>query len=109
MTGCSAAAGCTAGSGPRPSRSGTGCGRRHRARRDHRGRGALTDAAFALDGIERVEIHCDEANLRSAAVPRRLGYTLAEIRNKPPAGPPSGAGRWCGSGAGRRTTSRDDT
>jgi RimJ/RimL family protein N-acetyltransferase len=49
--------------------------------------GALTDAAFALDGIELVEIHCDEANVRSAAVPRRLGYTLAELRDKPPATP----------------------
>ena len=49
--------------------------------------GALTDAAFALDGIERVEIHCDEANVRSAAVPRRLGYTLAELRDRPPAAP----------------------
>jgi RimJ/RimL family protein N-acetyltransferase len=49
--------------------------------------GALTDAAFALDGIEQVEIHCDEANVRSAAVPRRLGYTLAEMRDKPPATP----------------------
>ena len=34
-----------------------------------------------------VEIHCDEANVRSAAVPRRLGYTLAELRDKPPATP----------------------
>jgi RimJ/RimL family protein N-acetyltransferase len=48
---------------------------------------ALTDAAFDLDGIERVEIHCDEANVRSAAVPRRLGYSLAELRDKPPAAP----------------------
>ena len=49
--------------------------------------GALTDAAFALDGIERVEIHCDEANVRSAAVPPRLGYTLTAIREKPPVAP----------------------
>ncbi len=49
--------------------------------------GALTDAGFALDGIERVEIHCDEGNTRSAAVARRLGYTLAEIRDKPPQAP----------------------
>lgn len=42
---------------------------------------ALTDAAFALPGIERVEIHCDEANVRSAAVPRRLGYALVELRD----------------------------
>jgi RimJ/RimL family protein N-acetyltransferase len=40
---------------------------------------ALTDAALALPGIERVEIHCDEANTRSAAIPRRLGYTLDRI------------------------------
>ena len=40
---------------------------------------ALTDAALALPGIERVEIHCDEANQRSAAVPRRLGYRLDRI------------------------------
>jgi RimJ/RimL family protein N-acetyltransferase len=41
--------------------------------------GALTDAALAVDGITRVEIHCDEANVRSAAVPRRLGYRLDRI------------------------------
>ena len=36
----------------------------------------LTAAAFALPGIERVEIHHDRANLASGAVPARLGYTL---------------------------------
>jgi RimJ/RimL family protein N-acetyltransferase len=36
--------------------------------------GALTAAAFAIDGITRVEIRCDAANRRSAAVARRLGY-----------------------------------
>jgi RimJ/RimL family protein N-acetyltransferase len=35
---------------------------------------ALTDAAFAHLGVERVEIHMDRANERSVAVPRRLGY-----------------------------------
>jgi RimJ/RimL family protein N-acetyltransferase len=40
---------------------------------------ALTDAGLALDGIGHMEIHCDEANLRSAAVPRRLGYRLDRI------------------------------
>jgi RimJ/RimL family protein N-acetyltransferase len=35
---------------------------------------ALTAAAFGLDDVERVEIHCDEANERSAAIPRRLGF-----------------------------------
>lgn len=50
---------------------------------DHVGRGyatelssALTSAAFTLPGIERVEIHHDARNVRSAAVPRRLGYDL---------------------------------
>jgi RimJ/RimL family protein N-acetyltransferase len=38
---------------------------------------ALTAAALDLPGIGRVEIHCDAANVRSAAVPRRLGYELA--------------------------------
>lgn len=40
---------------------------------------ALTDVALAIDGVTRVEIHCDEANARSAAVPRRLGYRLDRI------------------------------
>ncbi|HSO95431.1 MAG TPA: GNAT family N-acetyltransferase [Acidimicrobiia bacterium] len=39
----------------------------------------LTDTALSLDGIDRVEIHCDEANVRSAGVPRRLGYRLDRI------------------------------
>lgn len=34
----------------------------------------LTDAAFAIPGIDRVEIHHDRANLASAGIPRRLGY-----------------------------------
>jgi RimJ/RimL family protein N-acetyltransferase len=35
---------------------------------------ALTRVAFEVDGVDRVEIHCDPANVRSAAVPRKLGY-----------------------------------
>ncbi|MCX4091500.1 GNAT family N-acetyltransferase [Nocardia sp. alder85J] len=53
---------------------------------DHTGRGvitrsaaALTAVAFALPGVDRVEIHCDAANLRSAAVARRLGYRLDRL------------------------------
>ena len=49
----------------------------------HTGRGyaraaarALTEAASSFGGIARVEIHCDEANLASQAVPRGLGYHL---------------------------------
>jgi len=36
---------------------------------------ALTDAALALPGIDRVEIVHDEANIASGGVPRRLGFT----------------------------------
>ncbi len=39
---------------------------------------ALTTAAFALPNNERVEIHHDRANTASAAVSRRLGYTLTD-------------------------------
>ena len=39
----------------------------------------LTELALSLPGIELAEIHCDEANLRSAAVPQRLGYRLEKI------------------------------
>ncbi|MDQ3035147.1 MAG: GNAT family N-acetyltransferase [Myxococcota bacterium] len=48
----------------------------------HEGRGLITEAAGALTrvaievhGLDRVEIHCDPRNVRSAAVPERLGYT----------------------------------
>lgn len=37
---------------------------------------ALTKVAFEVDRVSRVEIHCDARNVRSAAVPRKLGYTL---------------------------------
>jgi RimJ/RimL family protein N-acetyltransferase len=50
--------------------------------RRHEGRGLVTEAAGALTRLaieilrlDRVEIHCDPENTRSAAVPRRLGYT----------------------------------
>jgi RimJ/RimL family protein N-acetyltransferase len=35
---------------------------------------ALTRVAFEVDGVERVEIHCDPGNVYSAAIPRKLGY-----------------------------------
>ena len=55
--------------------------------------GALTDAAFASPlGIERVEIHMDEANAASVAVPRKLGYSLA-LDNDPKAVAPGHTGR----------------
>jgi RimJ/RimL family protein N-acetyltransferase len=48
---------------------------------------ALTEAAFLLAGVQRVEIHCDAANVRSAAVPPRLGYELLRIDERVPAAP----------------------
>ena len=35
---------------------------------------ALTRVGFEIDRLEWIEIHCEPANVRSAAVPRRLGY-----------------------------------
>ena len=77
----SAGAACTTGSapdGPRdrllaasPTRRGAASSRPRRAR--------SPTPALAIDGVTRVEIHCDEANVRSAAVARRLGYRLDRI------------------------------
>jgi RimJ/RimL family protein N-acetyltransferase len=35
---------------------------------------ALTKVAFEINHVNRVEIHCDPNNLRSAKVPKKLGY-----------------------------------
>ncbi len=51
------------------------------------GAGALTEAAFALPGTHRVEIHCDEANTTSAGVPERLGYRLDRVDPHAPLAP----------------------
>ena len=40
---------------------------------------ALTPVALELSATRRVEIHCDEANAASAAIPRKLGYLLDRI------------------------------
>jgi RimJ/RimL family protein N-acetyltransferase len=52
-----------------------------------RAAGALTDVALATDGVSRVYICCDEANTRSAAIPRRLGFTLTEVVGRAPEAP----------------------
>jgi len=36
---------------------------------------ALTRVGFEIHDLRRVEIHCDPKNVRSAAVPRKLGFT----------------------------------
>jgi RimJ/RimL family protein N-acetyltransferase len=45
--------------------------------------GALTRVAFEVDSVRRVEIHCDPRNVRSAAVPRKLGFVYeATLRQR---------------------------
>ena len=36
---------------------------------------ALIKVAFEIIKIHRIEIHCDPANIASASVPRKLGFT----------------------------------
>ncbi|HVJ95718.1 MAG TPA: GNAT family N-acetyltransferase, partial [Acidimicrobiia bacterium] len=48
---------------------------------------ALTDLARATPGVDLVIIWCDEANVRSAAIPQRLGYTLRRTESRPPEAP----------------------
>ena len=48
---------------------------------------AVTAVALALPGVRRVEIHCDEANTASAAIPRKLGYRLDRIETRKPEAP----------------------
>lgn len=48
---------------------------------------ALVKAAFEILKVNRVEIHCDPQNVRSAAVPKKLGFQLeatlrGRMRNK---------------------------
>ena len=61
---------------------------------DHLGRGyaseiaaTLTTAAFAVPGIELVEVHHDEANTRSRALPERLGFVYVGSKPDPPVAP----------------------
>jgi RimJ/RimL family protein N-acetyltransferase len=59
-------------------------------RTSYTGQGYMTEAVariteFAFDtlGAKRVEIHCDALNERSAAIPRRLNFTLeGRLRNE---------------------------
>ena len=47
---------------------------------------ALVGAAFALPGVTYLEIHHDEANRASGAVPRRLGFTVVSREPDPARG-----------------------
>ena len=70
-------------------------------RRDHTGRGfatiatrALTDHAFTINGIDRVEIHHDAANPKSGAIPARLGFRhLRDEEREPQAAAETGVMR----------------
>jgi RimJ/RimL family protein N-acetyltransferase len=46
-----------------------------------------TSLAVALPGIRQVEIQCDEANVASAAIPRKLGYRLDRTEPHEPEAP----------------------
>jgi len=48
---------------------------------------ALSDAGRRLEGVDRMIIVCDEANVRSAAIPKRLGYTRERVEQRPPEAP----------------------
>ena len=48
---------------------------------------ALTDATHDLPGIRAIRIEHDYANVRSSAVPRRIGYRLVAVRTRPPEAP----------------------
>jgi len=46
---------------------------------------ALTRAAFEIERVKRVEIHCDPQNVHSAAIPKKLGYLCeATLRGRLP-------------------------
>jgi RimJ/RimL family protein N-acetyltransferase len=44
---------------------------------------ALTEQAFSVPSIDRVEMHIDARNLASARIPARLGFRLAELVQRP--------------------------
>lgn len=45
---------------------------------------ALAEVAASYDEVDEVAIYCDEGNVRSAAVPRRLGFTLVGVEEREP-------------------------
>jgi len=43
---------------------------------------ALVEAAFTVDGIDRVEVHHEPRNVRSGRVPEALGFTFESLRRR---------------------------
>jgi RimJ/RimL family protein N-acetyltransferase len=68
---------------------------------------ALTEVALRLPGVARVEIHCDEANVASSAIPRKLGYRLDRVASYPSEAPGESGRRqiWVRVPAGPETSS----
>jgi RimJ/RimL family protein N-acetyltransferase len=67
---------------------------------------AMTDAGFAVQGIDTMEILCDVANHASAGIPRKLGYRLTDTIEHEAAAPAETGKRfvwtvsreeWCGA------------
>ena len=52
---------------------------------------ALTGVAFETMHMQRVEVRCDPNNAPSAAIPRRLGFTLREVLKLDPGSDEHGA------------------
>jgi RimJ/RimL family protein N-acetyltransferase len=48
---------------------------------------ALTDLALRMRGVKRALVYTDEANVRSAAIPKRLGYALLKVEVNAPTAP----------------------
>lgn len=48
---------------------------------------ALTKVAFYVNKVDRVEIHCNPANVRSATIPRKLGFLQEALLRRRAVGP----------------------
>ena len=68
-------------------------GRQTRRRIATRSAALVTQAAFGMRAIERVEIHHDEANVASGGVPAALGFKRVGTFPRTPAGAPAETGR----------------
>jgi RimJ/RimL family protein N-acetyltransferase len=68
---------------------------------------AVTSMAETLPGVRQVEIQCDEANVASAGIPRKIGYRLDRIENHEPEAPGERGRRmiwvWSAPNAARET------
>ena len=67
-------------------------------RTDRAGEGIATEAARALtaagsnlQGVDRIEIHCDPANEASARIPQKLGYRIGSLAEADRPSPSTGS------------------